>query len=193
MDLQEVKYPRLVGRAITHDHAFSFRMGAGFPGEVTRSHPSGTIEANRISPTAPVLGFGLACIFDPATASVRQAAAGDTALLDIYGIAVRFYPGQANVPPSGQYGAQPFNVVVPPPLNQPLDVLRQGYILVQAFGTPRKGDPVFLWIAASGGGHVQGGFEIAASTTNTIPVGGSKTTWASGPDANGIAELAFNI
>jgi hypothetical protein len=192
--LEQAKYPRLVGRAITHDVAFPFRMGAGFAGDVTRSHPSATIEPNRQSATAPVLGFGLGVLFDPATASVRQIVIGDIAVVDIYGISVRFYPGQG-APPTGQYGQEPLGTATlgGPPTNQPIDILRQGYILVKVVGACRKGDPVFLWAAPSSGGHVQGSFEIAASAGNTIALGSGKTTFNSGPDANGIAEVAYNI
>jgi hypothetical protein len=193
--LERVTYPRLVGRAITHDAvgtSLPFRMSAGFAGDVTRAHPSAVIEPNRQSPTNPVLGFGFACIVDPATASVRQVAAGDSALTAIYGILVRFYPGQASPPPNAPFAQQPLGWPVVPPANQVCDVMRAGYIIVPVVGTPLKGNPVFIWVAASGGGHTQGGFEAAATAGSTIDLG-NNSTFNSSPDAYGNTEIAFNI
>lgn len=191
--LQEVRYPRLVGRAITHDaNNFPFRMSAGFAGDVTRAHPSAVIEPNRQHPSTPVLGFGFACIVDPATGSVRQVAAGDSALTGIYGILVRFYPGQATPPPNAPFAQQPLGWPVVPPANQVCDVMRAGYIIVAVVGAAQKGNPVFVWVAASGGGHTQGGFEAAATAGSTIAIE-NNTTFNSGPDAYGNVELAFNI
>jgi hypothetical protein len=189
----ELVKPRIVRGWTTHDHNFQFRMSAGFAGDVTRAHPSATIEPNRMSPTNPILGFGFGCVIDAASGGVRQLAAGDSALVDIYGILVRFYPGQAAVPPAGAYGQQPLGTPVPPPANQPCDILRAGYIMVPVNGTPVRGAPVFVWVAATAAPHVQGGFEAAASAGNTIAIGGSKTTFNSGPDAYGVCEVAFNI
>jgi hypothetical protein len=177
----------------TCHHNFAYRMGAGFAGDVGRFHPF-TIEPCRISATSPPLTPGVAVVMDPATMSVRALAAGDTALTSIYGITVRAYPTQGGTPSSAPFG----RVVLGTPgqLNTDgaVDVLRMGYIMAPVVGNSRKGDPVFVWIAASGGGHVQGGFEAAAGAAgNTIQLAGATTTFNSVPDANGITEIAFNI
>ena len=53
------------------------------------------------------------------------------------------------------------------------------------------GRTVYIWIAASSGAHVQGGFEADASSGNTVTLG-SKWKWGGPADANGNAELLFN-
>jgi hypothetical protein len=174
-------------------HSFAYRMGAGFAGDVGRFHPF-TVEPCRISATAPPLLYGAAVTFDAATMSVRQLAAGDTALTSIYGITVRPYPGQSAIPPSTPYGRTVLGTPGTPGTDGAIDILRMGYIMVPVVGNCRKGDPVFVWIAASGGGHTQGGFEAAAGGAGqTIALAGATTTFNSVPDAFGIAELAFNI
>jgi hypothetical protein len=190
--LQTIKYPRLVGRAITHDHNFQFRMGAGFPGDVSRTQ-SLTSESNKQHPTTPVLGYGYGVLLDPATASVRQIVVGDVALLDIYGIFIRFYPGQSQAPGNTDFAAQPLGFPIRPLVNQPCDILRRGYIMVRVNGNCRKGDPVFVWAAADAPPHYQGSFEAAATAGSTIAIAPGHTTFGSGPDAYGNAELAFNI
>ena len=168
-------------------------MSAGFAGDVSRAD-SMTVEPNKQHATTPVLGFGLAVMLDVATGSVRQIAAADSAAEDIYGILVRFYPGQAGNPPGNTlFAAQPLGWAVPPPPNMACDVLRRGYIMSPVVGVPRKGDPLFVWAAASGGGHVQGGFEAAETAGSTLAITWPKTQFASGPDAYGMCELAFNI
>jgi hypothetical protein len=181
---------KFVGRQRTLDVAFQFRMGAGFVGDVNRSHPA-WIEPTLMDPTTPPLGYGVPVVVNPASQGVRPLVAGDSALTDIYGITVRPYPQQGTQPVSVT-ATQPFGDQIPP-ANQPMDVLRSGYIMVRFSGSvaPGKGGRVFVWVAASAGSHVQGGFEAAATAGSTIALD-SKTTWNGGADAAGIAELAFN-
>jgi hypothetical protein len=173
-------------------HSFQYRMGAGFAGDVSRFHPF-TIEPCRISATSPPLAYGQAVIMDPATMSVRAIAAGDTAATSIWGITVRPYPGQAGTPPSTPFGRVVLGAAAAPGTDGAIDVLRMGYIMAPVVGNSRKGDPVYVWIAVSGGGHTQGGFETTAASTNTILLAGATTTFNSVPDANGVAEIIFNI
>lgn len=168
--------------------AFQFRMGAGFAGDVNRSHPM-SIEPVKIDAAAPPLGYGLAVVVDPTTQGVRQMAAGDTALTDIYGIAVRPFPSQGNTLADG---SAPFGGGTPP-ASGAMDVLRSGYIMVPIVGTPVKGAAVNVWVAATGGGHVQGGFEAATSGGNTITLSASTTTFQGGVDSNGIGEVIFHV
>jgi hypothetical protein len=160
------------------------------PGEVNRAHPC-SIEPTGVSATTPPTGFGQAVVIDTAgNSGVRLVQAGDSALTDVYGITVRPYPYQAGS--AGAYGTAQLGGGTPA-LNQPMDVLRSGYIVVAVNGSPKKGQPVFVWCAASGGGHVQGAFEAAASAGNTIAIGGSKTTFNGTPDATGLVEIAYNV
>jgi hypothetical protein len=77
---------------------------------------------------------------------------------------------------------------------RPIDILKAGYAVVKCFGTPSKGGPVFVRVAASVAGHPQGGFEAAAAGANNIALTTDGGIYFNGPpDANGRAELAFNV
>lgn len=182
-------YPRRRGRARTHDVAYAYRMPIGFAGEINRSHPV-SVEPCAPSATSPPTAFGQPVIVDPATQGVRPLVVGDVALTDVYGITARPFPYQAAS--ATNYGAVGIGQTQTPPTSQPVDVVRSGYILVPVVGTPRKGDPAFIWVAATAAPHVQGGFETAASAGNTLALASSKTTFNGGPDANGLVELIFN-
>ena len=75
---------------------------------------------------------------------------------------------------------------------QPLDVLRMGYMMVQVSnGTPRKGDPVFIWVAATAGANVQGSVRTSASAGNTAAI---TNAFFNGPaDASGVAEIVVRL
>ena len=184
-----------VGRFRTVDTAFTFRMGAGFAGDVNRGHPA-SIQPALNSPVNPVLGYGLPVVVDTAggaNSGVRGIAAGDGALTDIWGVSVRPYPIQQSTT-ANQSGAVPYGSVTPP-ANQPIDVLRGGYVMVNVnilVASPVKGGAVFVWFAASGGGHTQGGFEGGATGGSTIALDPKFFQWNSSPDSNGVAELILN-
>lgn len=184
-----------VGRWKTRDGAvIQFRMGAGFVGDVNRVHPA-SIEPALPDPNTPPTAYGQPVVVVAATNGVRPLVAGDTALTDIYGITVKPYPGQPNSATLfGTLSTQGLGGTLTPPPNQTIDILRSGYIMVKVSGSVAvaKGGAVFVWVAASGGSHVQGGFEPVASAGNTIPLP-SKCTWNGPADANGIAEIAFNV
>ena len=72
-----------------------------------------------------------------------------------------------------------------------MDILRAGYITVPVVGAPVQGGAVFIWIAASSGNHVQGGFEDQASAGNTIALDTSKYFFNNAPDADGYVELGI--
>lgn len=175
--------------------AFPFRMGAGFAGEVNRTHPAG-IEPALNDATNPVLAYGLACVYTSAGNSVRQMASGDSSLTNINGVTVRPNPQQPSTAPQPYGGtgtvAAPFGYAGTPPVGAPIDILKQGYIIVPVVGTPVKGGAVYVWTGATGGGHTQGGFEAASGTTLAIETDG-RTYFNSPPDAFGNCELAFNI
>lgn len=174
------------GRARTHDIAFTFRMGAGFPGEVNRTHPA-SIYASAMHATQPVRLYGDACLYDGATNTVRGFQAGDTAVTKQAGVLVRPYPTQQT---SGGMTSTIGGAGVPVS-NQPADVLEDGAIMVKCnnFGVnaPTKGGAVFVWCTASAGNNVQGGFQAAASAGNTAAI--VNAYWNGPCDANGIAEM----
>lgn len=172
-------------RARTLDISIGYRMVAGFPGDVNRMHPASIVP--RLQDAAnPVRLFG-----DPATLgasnSVRGFIATDTALTRIRGVCVRPAVAQPN---TGGL-TQTFGVGSPPQSAAPIDLIEDGYVMVKcnnvAAGAPTLGGAVFVWITASAGADVQGGFRAAASGANTIPIGNAE--WVSPPDANGVAEL----
>lgn len=171
----------------TLDTAIAFRMGAGFPGDVNRGHPA-SIQPCQVDLAAPPTAYGQAVVVDGPSDSVRPISAGDGALTAIWGVTVRPYPIQ-QATTANNYGAIGYGAGAPP-VQQPIDVLRGGYVMVSVVGQPQKGGAVFVWFAASGGGHVQGGFEAAATGGSTLAVAGAQ--WNSPPDANGVAELILN-
>lgn len=195
--------------AKTRDAAFQFRMGAGYAGDVSRTHPM-DVMPTLIDRNAPPTAFGQAVVVDAATSGVRPIVAGDSALTAIYGIIARPFPMQ-QAQAANNYGATQnasgVASAIAPPTQGETDVLVRGFALVQcnnfAANPPVKGGQVYIWYAASSGNHVQGGFEAAATGGSTLAVGspngggaatyGQNAYWNSGPDANGIAEIAFNI
>lgn len=171
-----------VVRAKARDVAYTYRMGAGFPGDVNRAHPF-SIEPTLMSSAAPVAEYGLAVVIDPANNRVRAVAPGDTGITSIYGVAVRPFPTQQMTGgPNSALEAAPVNTA------QPLDVMRWGYVMVKVTnGTPRKGDPAFVWVAATSGANIQGSFRTSASSGNTAALANA---YFNGPaDASGVAEL----
>jgi hypothetical protein len=179
-----------LGRHRTKDAAFGAflgRMPSGFAGDVTR------FQTARIEPTlvdaAAVLPLlpGTPVVVDATTQGVRALTIADIGITDIYGIVVRTYPTQ-NL---GSGLAAGFGAVG---TNGPVvDVLRSGYIMVPINGSPAKGAPVFIWVAATAAPHVLGGFEAVATGGSTLAIASLKTTYNGAPDSTGIGELAFNI
>jgi hypothetical protein len=66
-----------------------------------------------------------------------------------------------------------------------------GYISAKLnTGVAQKGGAVFIWVAATSGAHIQGGFEVAASGGNTCALDESYSF--NGPaDANGNVEISI--
>ena len=178
---------KYLGRRRTKDVAFTYRMGAGFAGDVNRTHPF-SVEPCLIDPANPPLGYGLAVLVNTNANAVRQLAAGDNGGTYIYGVTVRPYPTQQQ---SGGMSA-PFGNQVPP-VTGVIDVLTTGYIMVPIVGNVTKGGLVYVWAAASGGGHIQGGFEAGATGGSTIALPATIATFNGPADASGIGEIAFSI
>lgn len=170
-----------VVRSKTMDVAYGFRMNTGFPGDVNRTHPF-SIEPTLNNATNPLDVYGNAVVIDSATNSVRKILATDTGVTSIYGIGVRPFPTQQlSGGPNAAFGVAGVNAT------QPLDVLRSGYFMSKVVGTPAKGAPAFLWIAASSGNHVQGGFEAASGGASTVQL---TNVFFNGPaGTDGVGEL----
>lgn len=182
------------GRSMFADAAFTFRMGVGFPGDITRVEAA-TVEACLIDVNAPPTAYGQAVVIDPTTQGVRPIVAGDSGLTAIYGITVRPFPTQQQS--ATNFGAVTLAGTLVPPTSGVIDVLRSGYILTALNApttVPVKGGAVDVWFAATSGAHIQGGFEAAHTGGSSFTIAGSTTTqFQGGVDANGVAEIAFNI
>lgn len=180
-----------------------FREVAGFPGSITRV-PNSIVEPCLIDASAPPLLYGVPVIMDQTTNGVRPFVATDTSAQLLYGILVRPFPTSQFS--ATNYGSTPLGTPGVPPVSGPCDVLVSGYINVQVpVGSPNPttaggttvANEVYIWIAATSGVHIQGGFETVASGGNTLLVTSAAngvTTHYKGPqDANGVIELAFNV
>lgn len=175
--------------------AFTYRMGAGFAGDVNRTHPA-NIEPNINDGTNPILWPGQAGVYT-ASGTFRQIIASDSGLTAINGIAVRQFPtqatgasttlenwGEADFSTGYTGGVSPANC---------LDVLKSGYIMVPVNGTVVKGGTVYVYYGTSTGAHYQGGFEAASGSNIFTLSGNNQTYYNSAADSYGICELAFNI
>lgn len=172
------------GRRFTRDIAFTYRMPGGFAGDVNRTHPA-SIEPALMDPTSPPTYFGQTVVVAAASQGVRAVGVvDDSALTDIYGVVCRAYPIQQS---SGGMAAS-FGSGAPP-INQPVDILKSGYIMVPVNGVPIKGGQAFVWAKPTSGAHIQGGFEAAATGGSTISLPLNSYTFNGGPDANGICEV----
>lgn len=171
-------------RARTHDVAFTFRMGAGFPGDINRTHPFSAVPGLMDS-TDKIRLYG-----DPAlissTGTYRGFKVGDTAT-KIAGVLVRPYPIQQTT--GGMSAA--IGAATPPDGPAVIDVLEDGFIMVKcqdfAANPCIKGGAVYVRIAATSGNKIQGGFHAVADSTNTVAI--TNAQWNSTPDASGVAEI----
>lgn len=173
-------------RAITNDVAFGFRMGAGFPGDINRTHPF-SVEPGLMDSADPIRLYGDPVLIDVSANAFRGFAVGDTAITAIDGVLVRPYPVQQTT--GGMSAA--IGAAVPPVAPAVIDVMTDGYIMVRCnnFGVaaPVKGGTVFVRTAATSGNLVQGGFHAADDGANAIEI--TNAEWNGPPDAQGIAEL----
>ena len=168
-------------RAITNDISFGYRMGAGFPGDPNRTHPFSVVPG-LINQSTPPRFFGDPVIIDTSTNSYRAVGAGDTATFNADGFVVRPYPTQQTA--GGLVATIGTGV---PSLNQPIDILSDGFIIVKCnVGTPTKGGAVYVYTGADTGNHKTGGLESAAGTNLTLI---SNAFFNGPPDANGVTEV----
>lgn len=174
--------------------AIAYRMGAGFPGSVNRTHPASIFPILN-DPSTPVLTAGLVIMYNGSAQDGRSVAAGDAAgngtdIKKIAGISVRAYPVQQ---PTAATAYAPASIGAPEPLpaGAMIDRLTIGAIMGVVNGSPNLGDPIYVWAAASSGAHVQGGFEASPSAGNTFQLPAT-VTFNGPPDVNGNVEIAVN-
>lgn len=184
-----------ITRCKFRDVAFQFRMGAGFAGDVNRTHPA-SIEPCLQNILTPATAYGQAVLADVAggTNTVRAFGAGDAAATLAYGVTVRPFPSQAA---AGSTNAQMGLGAAAMPATGPIDVLRSGYILAQlnpGQASPTKGQAVMVQTAATqivGGNTLTQGMFMTAATVAVATLDG-RYTYNGPADANGIVEIAFN-
>lgn len=172
-------------RARTLDAAITYRMGAGYPGDVNRMHPASIIPGLQ-DPANPVRLYGDPVLLG-ANNSYRGYIAGDTTAAKIKGVLVR--PGNISQTSGGMSAV--FGVAAPPATSGTVfDIIEDGHVLVKcnnlAAGAPVKGGIVYVWFAASSGNDVQGGFRGAASAS---AIALTNAEWTGPCDANGIGEI----
>lgn len=179
------------GELKTRDVAYAYRMPAGFPGDVNRTHPANILPVQILSSNPPTL-YGQLVVRDVSGNGVRPLGAGDTAPNPLLlGVTVRPFPTQQAA--ATNYGAAPIGPVAPPTSGE-IDMLASGLIMVQmntSAGAVINGGSVYIWVAATSGGHVQGGYESVATGGSTILL---PDAYYNGPaDSGGVTELAFNL
>lgn len=181
--------PAFAGRMRTGDVAFQGRMGAGFPGDVNRTHPAG-VEPCLIFAASPPTAYGQPVIVDVTGTGVRPFVAGDQANGGVapWGFTVRPYPQQVDA--ATNFGAASLGAATPPAAGI-IDVMKLGYIMakVNVGAVPVKGQPVYVWTAATAGNHVQGGLESAASAGNATPL--INCFFNSPADASNVCEIVL--
>ena len=193
--ISRLKGETSLGRHRVRDAAYLGRMPAGSPGTVTRTHPA-SIFPGLNDPTSgghPLTAYGQAAMFNGTLNSYRSVLASDqSGATAIAGVTVRPFPTQG-VPTATVGAPDSFNSGGPAASGE-VDILRSGSIIVPVSGTvnPILGGLVYIWAAASSGAHVLGGFETGATGGSTFPLD-NKTSWNGPADANGNAELCFNI
>lgn len=174
-----------LSQARTLDISIGYRMSAGFAGDVNRFHPA-SIVPRLMDAANPIRQYGDPCILGAAN-SVRGFIAADvTTPVKIRGILVRPQVTQAiSATMTSTIGGG-----TPPTGAAPVDILEQGYGMAKcnnvAAGSPVMGGAVYIWVAASAGSDVQGGFRGAANASAVLV---SNAEWMSPPDANGVAEI----
>lgn len=179
--------------AAVRDAAFQFRMGAGYPGDVNRTHPA-SISPELQCVLTPSTAYGQAVVADTAgaTNTVRPFGAGDAALTVLWGITVRPFPTQQAA--SASLGAPASFGAATPPATGPIDVLRAGYIMVQlnpGQASPKKGDAVLVQTQATVSTSLQGGFMTAA--TYTCATLDARYKYNGPADSSGVVEVCCNV
>jgi hypothetical protein len=140
--------------------AFTYRMPAGFPGTITRTYAT-KVEPGVIDTASPPLFFGQGVTFDSTALAIRPPLTTDSGII---GVTVRSFPTQGNFPASP--AVDPIGTANCP-LQGEVDLMVSGYMAVTLSGTTsvNRYSPAFVWMGATSGSHVNGGFEGSANFT----------------------------
>lgn len=161
--------------------AFTFRMPAGIPGDITRKEGA-VVEPQVIDSDAPPTVYGN--VVKLVAGKIRPISGGESAS-DFYGLLVRPFPTNAG---SDGLGTST------PPTSGLADVMKSGYINVKVNGSESasKGGTVYVRVAASQDPTFKpiGGYEAAADGARSVALTGAYFTGAQ--DDNGNCEIAFN-
>lgn len=161
--------------------AITTRMGAGFPGRISRSD-SLTVEQAIIDPNTPPTAYG--SFVKLVNGKVQPLAASDPA--GAYDLLVNPYPTQSS---TNGLGSSPT-----PPTSGVADRLKRGYMTVPLkLGTAAKDGQVY--VVTTAGGTVS----VGDIVTSASPAGGGTAVavtncFFTGPaDSGGIVEISKNI
>lgn len=161
--------------------AYLTRMPCGIAGDVSRKGPS-VIEPNPMNSDYPVLLYGVPVKMVDQKVLPLESGDGSVA---IYGFSVRPYPFMAEVSEALDHGT--------PNINQPLDVLKSGYMTVKCnAGVCVRGSTVYVRVTSSGlAAQPIGGLEAAADGGDCVAITG--TIFLGTADADGNVEIAYNV
>lgn len=164
-------------------NAFLYRMPAGIAGDVSRKGQA-TIEPQIQDSTTPVEYYGVPVKLE--SGKIKPIENGDLAS-DVYGFSVRPYPTQSDVNEALAAGT--------PPVNQPIDIMRRGYMTVKVQnGTPAKNGQVYVRVANEDTslGLLYGGLECAAgSPADCVAITGAYFMGTGDDDGN--VEISYNL
>lgn len=174
-----------LARAVTHDVAYGFRMGAGFPGDVNRGQSAIIVPV--LTDSADVIkAYGNPVLNKASNNSIKGFVVADTTTPVVCaGFCVRPYPSQ-------QQAQSDFNTaigVATPPTAGVVDILKDGFVMakIPAGVSVTKGGAVYVWFAATSGNNIQGSLVGAATGGSTALITNAKFN---GPaDANGNVEV----
>lgn len=161
-------------------NAYLTRMPCGIAGDISRKELA-KVEPNLMNSTYPVLLYGVPVKL--VSEKVLPFASGDGSVVP-YGFSVRPFPMQAATSEALAAGT--------PNINQPLDVLKSGYITVKCNnGATTKGGLVYVRVADPTSAHPIGGIEAGADTGDCVAIAGA--IFMGSADADGNVEISYNL
>jgi hypothetical protein len=170
--------------------AFTFRMNAGIPGELSRFQTLGvTVTPETQNTATPVAEYGVPVIVN--NNGTRPVTATDVTADMEAGFLVRPYPGGDRTVAFPQ-GTIPFGSGTPPNIGL-VDLMRRGFMTVRLGGSvaPQKNGSVWVWTAATAAPHVQGHVEAADPTTSGFKL--NRAFFRGPADAAGNTEIGYSI
>lgn len=162
--------------------AITLRMGAGFPGRVSRSD-SLTIQQEIVDSTTPPTAYG--GVVKLVSGKLQPIASGDAGTVSD-GFLVNPFPAQSTT--TG------LNTAPTPPTSGIVDVLKRGYMTVPLkLGTAAKNGQVYV-VTTAGGTVVVGDIVTSASPAGGGTAVAVPNAFFMGPaDTAGVVEIAYNI